>query len=894
MKTKKLWYLQSVESCLKELKVAPDLGLSVQESYNRKEKYGLNALTEKKSISSFSILLEQFKSPLIYILIVAGLVTFALKEYTDSIVIFIAVIINAGFGYFQEYKAINTLKELKKILKFKVIILRNGKEKEINYEELVPGDIVLIKNGQKIPADGRLIETTNLKINESSLTGEWLSINKDNKTINKRLPLAERSNMVYMGSMVDSGKAKFVVTNTGLNTEFGKIASLIENAEDLKTPLQKKINKFSKQMAITISVICVAIFGLGVALGQPLLEMFTTSVAVAVAAIPEGLPITMTVILAIGMQRILKNKGLVRRLTSAETLGGISVIATDKTGTLTQAKMVVSGVHIYDKDFLVNETKIDYTTNPNANLTLKIGLICNNAFIQNPEDDFKKWNIVGNSTEKAIFKECIKRGITKDKSIPKYTKITEVDFNSKLKYSAKLYKISSKKARMFIMGAGEILLDKTKLIYKNQNSLIKFEKEDKARILDTHTILTKKGQRVIALGYKDFNLTKEIVSFKPQDLQKQFKDITFTGFISLHDPLRKEAKPAIQTCLKAGIRPIMITGDNRLTARSIANQLGMNVADDNIMDGVELSKITDSQFKKLISNISVFARVEPAQKLKIVKTLQSKGEVVAMTGDGINDAPALKQANIGVAVGSGTDVAKETADMVLLTDNFSVIVKAIKEGRIIIDNMQKVITFLFSDLFTEIILISVVSLLGFPLPITAAQILFVNLIEDTLPAIALGFEKSSKNIMYRKPQKHANLLTKEMKTLIFFIGIFTDLLLVGMYFYYQQFSSYSIEHIRTLVFTGLAFDTLFYLFACKSLSQSVFKSNVFSNPLLIMASIYSFLLLLGAIYLPIMQKFLKTVPLSLSDWGIIVTLGFIDLIAIEITKWYFNKKTYFS
>jgi Ca2+-transporting ATPase len=852
-------------------------GLSLEEVKIRQKKFGENRIPEEKPLTSLKILFDQFKSPLIYILVIAGIVTLFLKDFTDSIVIFGAVFLNTAIGFFQESKTSKILTELKKVVKVKAAVIREGKKIEIDQEDLVPGDIFLLEEGKKVPADGRLIEAHNLKINESALTGEWLPAEKKTEILPKNIPLADRDNMVYMGSIVEDGIGKAVCTETGISTEIGKIAKMLFEIEEEKTPYQKRVASLSKFLAILIGIICFSIFILGILFGIDKLQMFLTSVAVAVAAIPEGLPVSITVILALGMQRILKKKGLVRKMMAAETLGSTSIICTDKTGTLTEGKMKLA--KIWPEE--------------NKNLILKIGVLASEAFIENPEEEIEKLKIRGRPTEKAILISAIETKINKNELEKMEPEIERLPFDPVYKYSAILRKISENEYNLYVLGAPEKILERSSFIEKNGEKEI-LDKEKIGKIKEKFEEMANRGERVLATAYQKVKSQKS----KVKNLEDLCKDLTFTGLISLKDPLRKEVKEAIKICEGAGLKPIIVTGDHKLTARAIARELGLKINEENIIEGKDLDLISDEEFEKKLEKIEVYARVEPRHKRKIIDAWQKKGKVVAMTGDGINDAPALKEADIGVALGSGTDVAKEASDLILLNDSFAIIVEAVKEGRHILDNIRKVIVYLLSDSFTEVILVSGAILIShflkktWILPITAGQILWVNLIEDSLPSISLAFEPEEEGIMEREPEDpKMSLLNEEMKVLIFFIGIFTDFLLLALFFWLIFKRSWmQLKEIQTIIFAGLAIDSLFYIFSCKNLRKNVWGTNLLSNPILIGSWFWGISMMLGAIYLPFLNKLLKTVPLNFFDLILVLTIGILNLILIEATKWYFITK----
>jgi len=872
-----IWHSLSVEKTLQELKSNIN-GLSEEEAEKRLKKFGLNKLPEEKMFSRLKLFLGQFKSPLIYILLIAGIITLILSEYTDSIVIFGAVFLNTIVGYLQESKASQALTKLKKFLELKAVVFRNGEEKEILQRDIVPGDIILLRAGDKVSADARIIEIHNLRINESSLTGEWLPAKKKIDVLEKGVSLADRDNMVYLGTIVENGWGKAVVIKTGEDTELGNVSSMVREAEEKETPYQRKISQLSKVIGIVIAIVCVLIFIEGIVTGEDFIEMFKTVIAIAVAAIPEGLPVAMTVILAIGMERILRRKGLVRRLASAETLGNTSIILTDKTGTLTEAKMEVAGIYT-GNEILKNKIK---NGKEDHSLALKAAMLCNESFIENLEEPTKKWIIRGRPTEKALLLAGIQAGISNKKLVEEQPKIDQLIFDSSYKYAITMHKLDEKNNIIYALGSPERILEMSSFIDINGQTK-KLLLTDLNKIKKRYEKLTKQGLRVLAVSYKNTS-DNEI----DRNKEEKSKEMVFIGLFAMHDPIRKETGKAIELCRQAGMNPIIVTGDHKLTAQAVASQLGFKINKNNILEGKDLEKLSDEELEKKIKNIKIYARVEPRQKLRIVQAWQRKGEVVAMTGDGINDAPALRQADIGVALGSGTDVAREVSDLVLLTDNFSIIVAAVEEGRAIVDNTRKVITYLLSDSFTEVILIAVSLLFGWPLPVLAVQILWVNLIEDGFPNIALAFEPKEKDLMKQKPHDDKlPLLNKEMKALIFIIGLITDVFLLALFYYLLKYSGYEIAHIRSIVFAALTVDSLFYVFSCKSLRRNIWQINLFSNKFLIISWLFGVSMLLGALYIGPLQTLLKTVSLNFIDWILILGLGILNMILIEATKYYF-------
>ena len=863
----KKWHSLKVEKVVRIFDTDINKGLSKKEAKERLKKFGTNRLPEEKSFSRLKILLDQFTSPLVFILVIAGIICLIINETTDAIVIFGAVILDVIVGFFQENKASQILMSLKKVVKHEAEVLRDGHFKVIDSTLIVPGDIVILNAGNKVPADGLIIETYELTTNEAALTGEWIPAHKALGRLPQATPLADRDNMVYMGTVVENGKGKIIVTETGVNTEIGEIAAMIQETKEEKSPYQKKLANFSKIVGIIILSICIGIFVEGILSGGNFIEMFTTSVAVAVASIPEGLPVAMTVILAVGMQRILKKGGLVKKLASAETLGSTSVIATDKTATLTEGKMVVREI--------ISKISNNNSEENNKNFILKAATLIAEAFIENPEEKKENWIVRGRPTDKALLEAGIKAGINKQ-DFEKY-KLLEIPFNSERKFSGVIYN-ENEQSILYILGAPEKILN-----ICNLNNEERKQSEEKLEEL------TKNGLRVVATAYK----TLKNIDVNKINIEDELKDLNFMGFISLEDPIRKEVKDAMKLCRQAGVNPIIVTGDHKLTAKAVAKELGFEIKEKNILEGKDLDKISDIEFVKNLENIKIYARVEPRHKMRIVAAWQKKGEVIAMIGDGINDAPALKKADIGVAVGSGTEVAKEAADLILLNDSFSIIITAIEEGRGVLDNIRKVITYLMSDSFTEVILIGVSIFAGVPLPITAVQILYINLIEDGFPDMALAFEPKENDLMQQKPQKlNVPLFNKEMRNIIFIIGLITDLILLSVFFFLLR-QNYELDYLRTMIFAMLAIDSISYVFCCKSLRKNIWQINLFNNKFLLGAWLFGILALIAAIYFPPLNMLLKTTPLYLDSWNIIIGMGLINIVLIEFVKWIFirNGKT---
>jgi len=849
------WHNLSKEEVIKTLRSDIDVGLTEKEVEIREREFGKNKLPEEKPPSRLEIFSAQFKSILIFILIVAGFFTLIYKKYTDTIAIFLVVLINTFIGFYQEYRASKILEELKKIVKIEARIMRGGNQKIVDSEELVPGDIIILNPGDKVPADGRVIESQNLKLNEMVLTGEFLPSLKHSQVLPEDTILADRENMVYMGTVVEEGQGKAMVTETGSNTEIGKIAGMIKEKEK-KTPLQKKIRKLGIEIALIVGILVLVIFFVGLTKEKDIFLLFETAVAIVVGAVPEGLPVAITVILALGTQRILRKKGLVRKLASVETLGSTTIICVDKTLTLTEGRMEVDEV-IGDKF-----------------LALKTATLTSEAFVENPREPKEKWILRGRPTDRALLEAGIEIGVDKKREFEK-KKIAELPFNPINKFAAALYK-ENEKEMLYVCGAPEKILELCILSEK--------EKKEWQKKLEESA---QKGLRIVASANKKI----ENWDLKIENLQDLCKDLVFTGLITLKDPIRPEVKEAMKICQEAGMRPIIITGDHKLTAKAVAEELGFKIKKENILEGKDLDKLSDKEFEKILPQIQIYARVEPRNKMRIVEAWQERGEVVAMTGDGVNDAPALKKADIGVALGSGTEVAKEASDLVLLNDSFSVIEEAIREGRRVMDNARKAILFMCAECFSEIILVSGAFLFGLPLPILPIQILWQNLIEGSPQGMALAFEPEEKGIMKRKPEEpKIPLIIREIKYLILFGGILTDILLLLTFFLLYKFSNYEISHLRTISFSGLMVGSFFYAFSCKNLRKNIWEYDAFSNKVLNLTIFLGVLLLIAAIYLPIFQVLLDTFPLNFLDWLILLAFGLVNLGLFELIKYILKTK----
>ncbi|PLX27980.1 ATPase [Candidatus Parcubacteria bacterium] len=888
------FHSQNLKEIFKELETS-EKGIDYEEAKKRIKKYGENKLSEQKPIGMLTIFISQFKNTLIYILLFTGGLSLIIGAGKEAIVIFTAVIINVLLGFFQENKANQALQKLKKMSDHKAIVFREGKEHEILTKDLVPGDIIALKAGNKVPCDARLIITNELQINESALTGESIPSKKNIEVLPAGAPLGDRSNMVFAGTLIIHGSGTAVVTTTGEKTEIGKIASLVREAKEEKTPLQKRLEDFSRSLGAIFVVICTLIVLAGLIQGRGLFDMIETGVAVGVASIPEGLTVAITFILALGMQRILKKKALTRKLIAAETLGSVTVICTDKTGTLTKGEMKVNHIVIGEKEFEISNpgSRQDNKEAKIVSLALQVGMMCNDANIENPDNALSDWKFIGSSTETALLSAAIQSGLKKDELLKNERLVAKLPFDSEKKYMLSLHQNKDDDFILYQKGAPEKLFERSVNFY-HQGVVTTLNDEHKHKLTKTYEKMTSQGLRVIGVALK--NIKKDHIIYtenKEINWHEINNEITFIGFIAIKDPLREEAKETIRVAKEAGIRPILITGDHKLTAKAIASEVGMDVNDENILTGNDLEIISDEELKKKLKKINLYARVSPHHKLRVVRALQDHGEIVAMTGDGINDSPALKAADIGISLGTGTDIAKETSDLVLLDDNFKTILAAIKQGRTIFRNIRKVITYLISDSFSEIILIVGSIIFRTPLAILPVQILWINIINDGFSHFSLAFEGSDKSIMKQKPIKNNEaLLNNEMKWMIFGVGIFRDVLIFAFFYilYYNWKGDPELLPIlQTIIFATLGVKSLMAIFSFRHFHTPIWRCNPFSNPLLILSVAMSFTLLYLAVEWAPLQKLMSTVDLSLKEWSIPFLFGLIGVALTELVKLHFTQ-----
>jgi P-type Ca2+ transporter type 2C len=852
------YYAMTKNDVLAELNTTQQ-GLTSQDALLRLKKYGENNLPEKKKRSRAGIFLEQFKNYLIFILLVAAVIEIFMGKYTEAIAIFVVLLINATLGYTQEYKAQTSIEALRRISAPKAKVLRDRVRTQIDTSKVVPGDIIFLETGDKVAADARLLENVNLAAQESSLTGESIPIEKTIEALAIDLQLDERRNMVFQGTIIVNGRGTAVVTATGMNTEIGKIAQLIQSEEE-STPLEKKLEQLSKHIGYAVAFVCIVVFVTGFFRGEETFNLFLTTVSLAVAAIPEGLPIVVTVTSAIGIQRMAKKNALIRRLPSVETLGSTTVICTDKTGTLTCNQMTVR--KIYANREVIEVTGVGYSTEgkfskdpKDFDLLLKAGALCNDASIAGQN--------FGDPTEIALLVCAAKAGQIKEDLEKKSPRTSEIPFTPERKYMITIHGNTA-----YAKGAPDILLNICDNVLINGKSITLTIKE-KEEILAAFEKFAGDALRVLGIAYKQGEFSE--------------KGFIFLGLQGMMDPPRKEVKEEIQKCQNAGIKVVMITGDHPFTAAAIGKQIGLEVK---ILTGRQIDTLPD--LNSVVEDIIIFARVSPEHKLQIVEALKSKGHIVAMTGDGVNDAPALKKADIGIAMGmTGTDVAKEASDMILSDDNFKSIVSAVEEGRGIYDNIKKFLRFQLSTNAGAILTVFIGALVGLPLPLTALQLLWINVIVDGPPALSLSVEPLGKESMKQPPRNpREQILSRKMLTYIFATGSMMAIGTLGIFSYML-----SIEPLKaqTLAFTTFVFFQLFNVLNCRSDIHSIFRIGFFSNRTSILSITGVILIQAAIVYLPQIQGVFGTVPLSFKDWLFSASIASSIFIAFEISKSFKDK-----
>lgn len=894
------WYNKEVQEVFRELATS-ELGLSEDEAKKRLEAYGPNELEKEKRNAWFIILVNQLKNPLFIVLIAAALISFYVGKTIDTVVIFGVIILNTLIGFFQEYKAETALEALKSMSAPEAQVLRNCQEKgscietRLKAREIVPGDIIILSAGDKVPADARLFEAANLEIDESSLTGESTPVRKTTDPLPEPAPIADRINLVFSGTAVTNGRGKAIVFATAKQTEMGKIADIIKTTEKAETPIKKRTLDLSRKLAIFALLASGLTLVIGVLRGFDFVEIFLFSLATAVSAIPEGLPTVITLTLAIAVNRMAKRSVIIRKLQAVDTLGSATVICTDKTGTLTTNQMTAKKIFADKKTIEITGvgyeptgrfeqagTPIDLKDSKTFTQLFYAAVLCNDSRLRRHQiNGGYRWEIQGDPTEGALIVAATKAGYEEDVLEEKMRRIDEIPFNSKVRYMVTFNRTSSTEVTAYCKGAPEAILKMCTKIIENGNEK-ELTQQAKDEILKNNYEMANEALRVLAFAYKTIK-NKDLEAIK-EKIQKGQPELIFIGLIGMIDPPRAEAKQAVELCEKAGIKVIMATGDHKLTAQAIAKELGIMKADSKVFTGSELDEIDDSKLDSLINEIAVFARVSPAHKYRIVESLRRKGHIVAMTGDGVNDAPGLKAAEIGIAMGiTGTDVAKETADMVLTDDNFASIVNAIEEGRVIFDNIRKVVKYLISTNTGEVvtILAALILLAGAPLILAPVQILWINLVTDGLLVIPLALEAKEGDVMYKPPRKsEEKTINRDIVLNVIYVSAFMAIGTIAIF----SFNIQNAIHAQTLAFATMTFFQVFNSLNCRSQTKSIFKLGIFTNRYLLLAIIASVMLQIAAISIPALQTALGTTVLSLQDWLIVVLISSSVLIADEVRK----------
>ena len=865
-------------------------GLSEKEARRRLEKYGTNTITRKKKISAFKILVEQFYDFMVLILLVSTGISAFMGETTEALTIIAIVVVNAVLGFMQEYKTEKTLDALRNLAAPTAKVIREGEMCSVPAETVVPGDLIALEAGDRIPADAVLVDSQSLQVDESLLTGESIPVEKESgKNIKKEGDRTESSGAVYMGTIVTRGRGKAIIHATGMNTEMGKIADMIQNIDAEETPLQRRLNHLGRFIAFGCLCICAVVSLAGIMRGESVFTMLLAGISLAVAAVPEGLPAIVTISLAIGVQRMLGKNALVRKLPAVETLGCATVICSDKTGTLTENRMSVRKIYAGETmveirddrnggegTFSVKSRRIDPMKYGPLKLVLEIGGLCNNAaIVKTPEDNIAlgrlksvfsakgSWRIEGDPTEGALLIASHKGGLSSEMLEKSYFRIDELPFDPERKAMSVICDNHRGETFVFTKGAPDMIIQKcTKIL--TSTGVADLNPILKAAVMRVNDSMASEALRVLGMAYKKLPSR----SYAHGDIEK---GLVFAGLVGMMDPPRKEAGEAVSMCKLAGIKPVMITGDHKATAAAVAGELGIYSRGEDVLTGADLDKMDEESLAGRAGNVSVYARVSPKHKLMIVRALKKTGNIVAMTGDGVNDAPAVKEADIGVSMGmTGTDVTKEASSMILLDDNFATIVAAISEGRVIFDNIRKFIRYMLSCNLGEVLVMFLGMLAGLPIPLYPIQVLWVNLVTDGLPAIALGLDPPDRDIMTRPPRgAKESVFSRGLLRLILFRGALIGFCTLAV-FTSILFRSDNPESARTAAFATLVITQLIHVFECKSERKNIFEIPVFDNMPLVLSVICSLLMLLGVIYIPALQGVFSTMPLGSKEWIIII------------------------
>ena len=875
------WHNFTAEETLGKLETNRN-GLSEAEAAQRLERYGPNELEEKGRTSRLVLFLRQFASPLIYILLIAVVIEFVIGNPIDASVILIIVNINAVVGYFQESRAEKAMLALRLMTAPQAKVKRQGEVKVVPARQVAPGDIIVLETGDKVPADVRVIEATNLKVDESALTGESQPVEKSNQPLPGEVILAERNNMVHMGTVVTYGKAAAAVVATGMSTEVGKIAGALQEIEPEKTPLQENVARLSRYIGILVMGACVALLSIGVLRNFGVLDMFILAVATAVAVMPEGLPVVLTLVLALSMRNMARHNALIRKLVAVETLGAATIICSDKTGTLTKNEMTLRRIYLDGKlievtgegyqpqgEFYAEGRRLEPGSDAALSMLLRIGALCNDSELRNGDGGYQ---ILGDPTEGALLVAATKAGISRRGLEQQSPRLGEIPFQSERKYMATLHPDGRNGCVAYVKGSVEQVLALSRYVFKGGQA-VPLTEEGRQAIQQANTALAADAMRVLALAYAE--LPHQCEGLCDNDLDGR---LVFVGLVGLIDPPRPEAIKAVANCHQAGIKVVMITGDHKLTAEAVARQLGLSPGE--TISGAELEKMDDEELAQRVEHISVFARVDPLHKLRIVNTLKKRGHVVAMTGDGVNDAPALKAADIGIAMGQrGTDVAKEAAVMVLADDNFASIEVAVEEGRVLYGNLRRAVFNILSGNSAELFILAIAIALGLPLPLVAVQLLWINVVTETLCGIPLGLEPKHGDVLHQPPRHpSAGILYKGSVLRMAFVATF---MVAGtlLIFRWQLPQSGEME-ARTMAFATLVAFRWFGALNARSDRQSLFSLGIWGNRYLVAAIALSALLQIAVIYVPFLQVGFHTVPLGLVDWGWILLFS-LPLFAVE-------------
>lgn len=889
-----VWHTVDAATALSLLGSSPD-GLSEEEAERRLREFGPNRIEEGKKISPLGIFLHQFRDFMVLVLLAATLISGLLGEYTDAVAIIAIIVLNGILGFLQEYRAEKSLASLRELTAPTARVLREGRKWVIPAADLVPGDIVFLEAGDRVPADLRLLQGQGLEIEESSLTGESVPVAKQFEALpEEHLGLGDRRNMAYMGTLVTRGKAMAVVVATGMQTEMGWIADLIQQSEEVQTPLQNRLDQMGKILVWVALGVTALVVIVGILHGQGVYEMFLAGVSLAVAVIPEGLPAIVTIALALGVQRMIRRRAIVRRLPAVETLGCATVICSDKTGTLTQNKMTVrqlwasgdrievTGIGYAPRgEFLRGQQAVDPKRDPGLRRLFEIAVLCNNSELVEDERAAEGWVIHGDPTEGALLVAAAKADLWADVLGSHYEKVLENPFDSDRKMMSVVVKSLHDGSHLLMAkGAPDVLLERCRSIWwKGQvTPLTPFHRK---QILAANAEMAGGAMRNLAFAYRPLHR-----SLVRREENQQETDLIFVGLAGMIDPPREEVFEAIQTCRRAGVRTVMITGDHQATAEAIARQLGILPKNGLTVSGADLYNMSDKQLEERVEQIYVYARVSPEHKLRIVRALQARGHVVAMTGDGVNDAPAIKAANIGIAMGqTGTDVAKEASSLVLADDNFATIVAAVEEGRGIYENIRKFVRYLLACNVGEIVTLFTAMLLGLPLPLVPIQILWVNLVTDGLPAIALGVDPPEEDLMQRPPRDvRESLFARGLGTKIVTRGVLIGLVTLAVFWLEWKSAADQLAKAQTMAFCTLVMSQLIHVFDCRSVEKGIFSRNVFGNPWLIAAVLSSIGLMALVLYAPALQPVFRTVPLGWADWLTVLAAAAVPTFALSVRR----------